>query len=243
MLIDLHAHSSGISQCCRIPYDQILQQARDNGIDGIVLTNHYQESYIQNGDISAFVEKYIAEFQAANAYGKRIGVSVLFGVEVTMTQYPNVHLLIYGVDPDFLRAYPTVFALTQEQLYRLVKSHHGLLIQAHPFRNHATVLDTHYLDGVEINCHPLYGNSYSGELIRIACDNHLLLTCGGDYHADTYRPKCGMYLPDTVTDTHTLCSYLLSPGEKQLCVQEPNTDTCITIRYDWDAHTVQEDPS
>ena len=48
MLIDLHAHTSGISRCCRIPIPEVLRQTLDNGMDGIVLTDHYQKSYKQS---------------------------------------------------------------------------------------------------------------------------------------------------------------------------------------------------
>ncbi|MBE6951423.1 MAG: hypothetical protein E7451_08830 [Ruminococcaceae bacterium] len=229
MLIDLHAHSSGISRCCQIPFDAVLKQALDNGMDGIVLTNHYQSSYAEEGRVDEFVERYIAEFIAAERYGRQIGCRVFFGVEVTMELYPNVHMLIYGVEPEFLRKHPRLFDCTQRELFELVKSGGGVLIQAHPFRNGATVLDTDYLDGVEINCHPLYGNSYSKELLEIAREKQLIVTCGGDYHADTYRPKCGMYLPDEIKDHRDLRDYLLSAGGKMLCVQEPNTDGCSVI--------------
>ena len=110
-----------------------------------------------------------------------------------------------------------------------MKAHGGVLVQAHPFRNGATVLDTNFLDGVEINCHPLYGNSYSKELLEIAEKHHLLVTCGGDFHADTYHPKCGMFLPDTVKDHFDLGAYLLSSEKKKLCIQEPNCDVCTIV--------------
>lgn len=226
MLIDLHAHSSGISRCCQIPFEQVLKQTLDYGMDGIVLTNHYQRSYVENGHVDDFVERYLAEFFAAEQYGKEIGCKVFFGIEVTTERYPNVHMLVYGVDPGFLRRHPCIFDCTQKELFELVKADNGVLIQAHPFRNGTTVLDTDYLDGVEINCHPLYGNSYSKELLRIAQKNHLIVTCGGDFHADTYHPKCGMFLPDTIKDHNDLRNYLLSPEGKKLCVQEPNTDVC-----------------
>lgn len=232
MLIDLHAHSSAISKCCRMPFEQVLKQTLASGLDGIVLTNHYQKSYIEDGDLAAFVEKYIAEFLAAEQYGREIGCRVFFGIEVTVERYPNVHMLIYGVAPEFLRKHPRLFDLTQKELYQLVKANNGVLVQAHPFRNGTTVLDTQYLDGIEINCHPLYRNSYSKEILQIAEENHLAVTCGGDFHADTYRPTCGMFLPDDVKDSLEFGSYLLRKESKTLCVQEPNCDTCITIRVD-----------
>ena len=229
MLIDLHAHSSGISKCCKIPYDKVLTQAISGGIDGIVLTNHYQKSYIKDISIDEFIKNYISEFYAAEQYGKQKGCKVLFGIEVTMELYKNVHMLIYGVSPDFLRKNPFLFDCTQKELYELVKANNGVLIQAHPFRNGSTVLDTDFLDGVEINCHPKYSKSYAEELLKIAQKNHLILTCGGDYHADTYRPKCGMFIPNKVKDNNDLRAFLLSDAEKELLIQEPNSDVCFTI--------------
>jgi len=229
MLIDMHAHSSGISRCCKVSYDQMLKQALEYGMDGVVLTNHYQRKSIKDGNIDAFVENYIAEYETARKYGEQIGCRVFFGIEVTMELYFPVHMLIYGLGPEFLRAHTDIFDYTQKQLYDLVKASGGLLIQAHPFRNGTTVMDTDLMDGIEINCHPKYGKTYTKELLQIAEENRLIVTCGGDFHADTYHPTCGMYLPDSIKDHKDLLTYLLSPQEKKLCVQEPNCDTLDTI--------------
>ena len=230
MLIDMHAHSSGISRCCKMTFEETAAEAKKKGIDGVVLTNHYQRLYIKDGDADGFVERYIGEFLSAEKYGRATAFKVFFGIEVTMDLYPNVHMLIYGVEPEFLRRYPLVFEMTQAELYQLVRENGGVLIQAHPFRNGTTVLDTEYLDGVEINCHPLYLKSYSEQLQVIARENGLILSCGGDFHADTYRPKCGMILPDDVEGSGGIKNYLLSESEKILYIQEPNTEELVVIR-------------
>ena len=83
------------------------------------------------------------------------------------------------------------------------------MIQAHPFRKGIDVLlDLKYLDGVEANCHPLYDATHVNKLTSIAKNNNLLLTCGGDFHNDTHRPKCGVYLNDDLKDTSEIVSYL-----------------------------------
>ena len=229
MLIDLHAHSSGISRCCQIPAEEVLKTAKEYGIDGIVLTNHYQKSYLQNDDADAFAKAYVEEFHYTEEIAEELGMKVFFGVEVTTELYKNVHMLVYGVSEKFVLENPRVFELNQEELYKLVKAYGGVLVQAHPFRNGCTVLDTAYLDGVEINCHPLYGNSYQKELIEIAAENKLLLTCGGDYHADTYRAHCGMYLPDDIGNNNELRDYLLDTKEVKLCIHEPNKETSADV--------------
>lgn len=71
MLTDLHAHSSGISKCCRIPYNEVIQTALQNGIDAIVLTNHYQSSYIGEDGLDGFVERYIDEYcRSVRSFGR-----------------------------------------------------------------------------------------------------------------------------------------------------------------------------
>ena len=229
MLIDLHAHSSGISRCCQIPAEEVLKTAKEYGIDGIVLTNHYQKSYLQNDDADAFAKAYVEEFHYTEKIAEELGLKVFFGVEVTSELYKNVHMLVYGVSEKFVLENPRVFELDQEELYKLVKIYGGVLVQAHPFRNGCTVLDTAYLDGVEINCHPLYGNSYQKDLMEIAAENKLLLTCGGDYHADTYRAHCGMYLPDNICNNTELRDFLLETKEVKLCIHEPDEETSVDV--------------
>lgn len=231
MLADLHAHSSGISKCCRIPYEEVINQARRHGMECIVLTNHYQKSYIEDGDALKFAKRYIEEYHKARDYGRTVDFTVIFGIEVTMEKYPAVHMLIYGVNEEFLLENPCVFDLTQQELYELVVSYGGMLVQAHPFRNGTTVLDTKYLDGIETNCHPLYKKSYAEELIKIAEENSLVLTCGGDFHADTYRPQCGVYLPDGPFDTEELAKFLMYNDEFTLCIHEPDADSTYKYTY------------
>ena len=47
-----------------------------------------------------------------------------------------------------------------------------------------------------------------------------MLTCGGDFHNDTHRPKCGVYLDESLKDTNEIVNYLKSVKEIKLCIQE-----------------------
>ena len=44
-------------------------------------------------------------------------------------------------------------------------------------------------------------------------DNKKLLTCGGDFHNDTHRPKCGVYLDESLKDINEIVNYLKSVKE------------------------------
>ncbi len=225
MLCDLHCHSSGISTCCRIPYNIVIDEAKAAGFDAIVLTNHYCEYYTVDIGFDAWLEKYIEEYDLAKAYGESVGVKVFFGVEVTMNFDVRVHMLVYGISPQQLRDNPELYKKDLRGLYEFCRENDLTLVQAHPFRNGTTVLDTDYLDGIEINCHPIYGNTYSDVIPEIARDKKLSVTCGSDYHGDVpYRPQGGTYIPDCVKTDMDLARYLKRENVFKLKIHEPYAD-------------------
>ncbi len=221
MLIDFHAHSKGISKCCKIDGKDMVLLTKNSGMDGVILTNHYDKSYLINNDEKELANRYINEYYYVKEYGDKINFKVFFGIEVTMAKHNNVHMLVYGVDPDFLISNPFLYDLTIDQLSELVHKNGGVLVQAHPFRKEINVLfELKYLDGVEVNCHPLYDKTHINKLSMIAKENKLLLTCGGDFHNDTPRPTCGVYIKDDLKDCKEIIDYLFKQNSIELCVQE-----------------------
>lgn len=106
------------------------------------------------------------------------------------------------------------------------------MIQAHPMRGGKNVLlDPQYLDGVEINSHPLYDGTHIDELEDFAHQHGLILTSGGDYHADTHRPCCGALLPDNI-HSNDIGRFLCSADSIELCYQEPKDSVKRAKRYD-----------
>jgi hypothetical protein len=239
MLIDLHAHSSGISICCRADSETVINVAKENGIEGIVLTNHYSSYYIENGDAASFADRYVKEYREAKRLGDAIGVTVIYGMEVTMDRHDGAHLLIYGIDEDFTLEFPKVFDMTQEELYRLVKERGGLLIQAHPFRDHYYPLDARYLDGYELSCHPIYRTSRYDDVMSLVLKHGTMLTVGADYHHDVpYRPYCGLFLPDTVMDGKSLVKAMLDADPVTLALHEPEDKEKYLVTYSKNDGTV-----
>jgi len=226
-LIDLHAHSSGISTCCKCDFREGIDRAKSAGLDGFVLTNHYTKSYVEKKNYRALAEEYLREYAAAKEYGDSVDFRVFFGIEVTAELYEGVHLLVYGIPPEFLSEHPQLCNDSQQELYREVHRAGGILVQAHPYRGKPRLMDLEDLDGVEISCHPHlhYGGSFKTEMAEIARQNGKLLTCGGDYHADVrYRPRCGVFVPDGISDGIALKDYLLRERNLRLRVHEPGGD-------------------
>ncbi len=233
MFFDLHAHSSGISPCCRMNAEQVIDVAKEAGYDGIVLTNHYQSSYMKGSSPADFAARYYAEYENAAKYGESVDFLVFFGVEVTMNKHGGAHMLLYGVDRDFLLNHPDLYDMTQEELFAAVHGAGGVMVQAHPMRGNKNVLlDPLFLDGIEINCHKVYPDgSHIEELTAIAGSNGLILTCGCDYHADAPRPHGGTVLPDHITDSTDLARFLYETDRIALRVEEPNETGAREVLY------------
>ena len=231
MLIDLHAHTKGISRCCKVFAPDALAAAKDAGLDGICLCNHYQKSYVVDDDALAFAQRYNEEFETTRAIGRQMGLVVLYGIELTMRRYQGQHMLIYGVDQNFVLQHPDIYDMLQEDLYQLVHAAGGVMVQAHPWRAGDELMDHQYLDGVEVNCHPKYNQSFAKEMAQLAKNHGWILTCGGDYHADTHRVQCGVYLPDSITDGVQLGQYLKQTDTLNLRVQEVGEMIAYDMEY------------
>ncbi|MBO5065674.1 MAG: PHP domain-containing protein [Clostridia bacterium] len=221
MLIDMHTHSSGISGCCQLNAFEIVEAAKEAGLDGIILTNHYDsEGHQDYGSKADYVENYIKEYYEAKACGERVGLKVFFGIEVTAEFMERIHLLVYGVAEDFLRNNPELYNLSLKELYELVHKNGGVLVQAHPFRHNCPVLDTDYLDALEINCHPLYKTTHYEDVKAGALKGGVMLTCGSDYHGDTYRAFCGVCFPEDVRTIEDISQYIKNSSQITLKVHE-----------------------
>ncbi len=232
LLYDLHCHSSGISRCARIPFNVVVDSVKETGFDGMVLTNHYNDYDLTEFGTECFVEKFINEYLKTREYGEKVGVNVLFGVEVTVAYNPKVHLLIYGATPEFLRENPDLPNLTQKEIYEACHKYGCLLVNAHPYRYGQTVQDIRYLDGVEVNCHFKYDGCYVNELAVVAKENGFALTCGCDFHGDCERPCGGVYLPDDVTTNEELVEYLKNSSVFSLKVNDPVTHDVFDFTVD-----------
>ena len=206
ILVDIHCHTRGISLCSQVPAPRLLEVFLADHIDGLVLTNHYKSAYIHE-EFSEWRKRYVEEYRLTRALGEAAGLRVFFGVEVTPDCMPQNDFTIYGLtEEDVLEADP-LFRLTLPELSAYAHEKGALIYHAHPFRR-TVPEDPALLDGVEINCHPLYRTCAEAAVRAFADEHDLRLSCGGDYHGDTYKAHCGTYIPDTVTDTAGLTEFL-----------------------------------
>lgn len=208
MLIDAHIHTSGISRCSRFKPLQIIAQCLADKTDGIVLTNHCDESYVKDVGWTEWCKKYNDEFYIAKGAGEKYNIKVFFGIEVESIYKKKVHYVIYGMTPEQLLKAPELYLLSQKELYEYCEQNGFVLVQAHPYRNDCTPQDPAYLHGVEVSCHPLYKTTMSKEVFAFAKENGLFVTCGTDFHGDTYKPRCGIYVPDSIHTEQEFKNYI-----------------------------------
>lgn len=218
LLFDMHVHTSGISRCSRVSPKELVKRCHLTGLDGIVLTNHFAKSHVK-GDPLAWRQLYEKEFLETKEEGKKLGLRVLFGIEVTPESEGGRDYLIYGVNPSFLYQEKMLYEYTQSELYDLAKASGALFFQAHPYRNKQVPTDPKHLDGIEINCHPLYLDNQKDLVTTFAKEHDLLLTCGSDYHGDVYKAPCGVYFDENLQTEKDLVTAFTS-GNYELKVHD-----------------------
>jgi predicted metal-dependent phosphoesterase TrpH len=109
MIIDLHVHTSTGSACSSAPVDDLIEEAKRIGLDGICLTDH----------------NHVWEPGALEDLRQRHGFLILGGNEITTDQGD---ILVFGLGKDIKGI------IKLEELKEEVLAAGGCMIVAHPFR-------------------------------------------------------------------------------------------------------------
>lgn len=111
---DHHVHTDRYSPDSVIAPRELVDRARDAGLDGVVITEH---------DVQWPAD----ELRELAEYGRRLGVRVFSGAEVSAREG---HFLVYGL-PNLKEVAPGV---TLAELLAVVKRFDAAVVAAHPFR-------------------------------------------------------------------------------------------------------------
>lgn len=129
MLVDIHVHESAFSKDSEMSLEEIVENAKKKGLDGICITDH---------DDLGIREK-------AEKYSKEMDFPIFVGVEYLTIQGD---ILAFGIDrlPEK--------HLNAQEFIDYVKSYNGVCFSAHPFRNNNRGLEENLklvkgLDGIE----------------------------------------------------------------------------------------------
>lgn len=219
--IDPHVHSSGISRCSQMTCEEIVDEKRALGYDGVILTNHCQEWYYGQESHAAFMEEVIEEFRRGKAYADSKGFRFYLGLEVTLMKPHYADWLLYGATEEFLRSSPCLYTLSQQELFELCEKWGILLVQAHPYRQSPG--DPKYMHGIEHNCSQ--GDVYKFDLVEAFAKEHgLLLTCGTDYHFKENTRFGGIFIPESCVTATDVAAYLKSVKNVKIFIPEVEKD-------------------
>ena len=103
------------------------------GYDGIVVTDHYHRGYFEKNFYSRQakqatwsekIDKYLSGYKGALEAGKRLGLTVLLGMEIRFDGSSNDYL-VYGVDEAFLRENPELYSLGLSNFRRCLQEKRG----------------------------------------------------------------------------------------------------------------------
>lgn len=209
----MHTHSLPVSRCAHHQPEEIPQMFLNNGMQAIVLTNHYYPAHCDrlSDDLAEQARIYIDTFHRCKTAGEKIGLKVFFGSEIKLINEPDhPEFLLYGLaEKDFLESYP-MYNATQKELFDFCNEKNIIMVQSHPYRTAQgyAPADVRYLHGVEAyNGHPHFDTRFE-DCIKLVADNGKIKTAGSDFHVEMQAGSAGMIVPDEIEDQFMLRDYL-----------------------------------
>ena len=182
---ETHLHSYPVSRCARVSVRENLEFYKEQGYDGVFITNHFLDGNVNledRSDYEAGIRFYFSDYEEALEIGKELGIKVFLGVEIS---YKGTDFLIYGLDKAWYLAHPEIMEMKKRDELKLMMESGALIIQAHPYR------EASYIDHIR-----LYPRNVHGVEIINACRNDLENKMA-EIYAQSYE-----LLPFAGTDNH-----------------------------------------
>ena len=187
---ETHLHTSESSRCGKIPAAEMVALYHEAGFKTLFITDHFQKSsFDKMGDDLSWEEKidrFLTGYRAAKEAGEALGMNILLSAELRLTALKN-HYLLYGngIDRDFLLARPDIFDMSPEAFSAYAKEKGITVVQAHPLRDGKCTPTPDIVDALEVfNPNPRHEN-FTPQVLEIARECHLPMTCGSDAHRYT----------------------------------------------------------
>jgi len=215
---DIHVHTSETSRCGKIEAVDVVRLYKEAAYSGIVITDHYYKDFfdkIPSDDWTTKIEAYLKGYKKALEEGKKIGLTVLLGMEIKFNDYPNDYL-VYGIDEKFLIDYPELYNLTLPKFKNLISDKNIMIYQAHPFRKGQTIEHLNLLDGIEVyNGNPRH-DSQNNVAYKFAIENNLKLISGSDFHQLQDLARGGIIIDQNITSINELVNILRNNNVAEL---------------------------
>jgi len=203
---DTHVHTSEVSYCAKVSAKETVKMHKDSGYHGIVITDHYYDSYfIGLGDLTwnEKIDCYLEGYNIALNEGKKLGLKVILGMEIRFLENANDYL-VYGIDEKYLRNHKELYKLSLKEFRELTIGENILIFQAHPFRPKMITAPVELLDGIEVyNGNPRH-NSNNDLAYEYALKNRLRMLSGSDFHRSEGLATGGIIVSESIDNSHEL---------------------------------------
>lgn len=220
MLIELHAHTKGVSACGHIGVEELLDRYHAKGYDAVVITNHLNPWTIgiENAadDYNGFIDNFMSPVKQGREYAEKIGMKLFFGCELRFAQDNNDYL-VYGITEEYLRKTPDIMTMGIGKFHEVAHEQGFLVYQAHPFRDWMQIVPPRYIDGIEVNNgHPRH--QARNDIARLWADIHgLSMISGSDFHEEGDEARGGIITFEDVNNENEL-SEVLRKGSYKLVI-------------------------
>ena len=213
---ELHCHCALVSACGRLSPERIIERYVEAGYTSLVITDHLSRdtygyaNYTGATDWEAKIDFYMRSFETLKklAEGK---LNVLQGFEVRIDKHHATDYLVYGLGEAFLRSHSNLISYPLKLFSAAVREAGGLLIQAHPFRNHMVVTPPDLLDGVEVYNGTHSHSPFRNEMAELWADHYgMIKTSGSDLHSEKMFVTGGIETDSPITTNTELLATLKS---------------------------------
>ena len=110
---EMHLHTMETSRCGHVRAVDQVRAYHKLGYQGICVTDHLHNTYIElmdcHDDWHECIRRYLYGYQLAKAEGQRLGMDVIFAVELRFPENESDYL-IYGIDEQWR---PTAIPVTR----------------------------------------------------------------------------------------------------------------------------------
>lgn len=213
---ELHAHTSEVSRCAQICGEELVNLYEKAGYSTVVITDHMSKRtfpVVKKWKWNEYVNDYLIGYNAAKkaAQGR---LNIILGMEISFYENDNDYL-VYGVDEKFLRRHPNMLEMGIRKFSDIAKRSGLIVVQAHPFRDHMTVIKPGIVEGIEVfNAHP--GHDSRNDIARMWAEKYgyKIKTSGSDFHEIHHGARGGIITDFEIKDNEALFRALR--GERKL---------------------------
>ncbi|MBQ8782906.1 MAG: PHP domain-containing protein [Clostridia bacterium] len=211
-LIDIHCHTSEVSNCGQTPAAETVQLYYSMGYKAVMITDHFKSNLLEDNPDASWDEKidhFVTGYKNALAEAEKLGdFKVYLGAELRFDENNNDYLL-FGLSEDKLRKMEKLPLMSVSEGVEFVHSLDCAIIQAHPFRNGCTIIEPGILDGVEVfNGHKGH-DSRNDIALKWAKKFGYIMTSGTDFHGE-HDPTSGIYVDNIPENEDELRDLILS---------------------------------